>query len=141
MINHHHFKNEPELRKDDALRVIDNASTIIAVLLNFLMFVIFAGLLSIMNIVLYGPRWKFFVVSCLLVFPLYFVLILFLYSGSPLIAAFSPQCILINLFTATVITHLHIPDNRAYKKETRELNGLTNAYLYEVKDVLLDFFS
>ena len=140
MTDRHHIDNTPGFEKDEAMRVIENVFMIIAVLINFLKFIIFAGLISVLDILLYGPRWKFFVVACLLIFPLHFGLLQFLSPDASLAVAFSPRSVLINLLSATVVTHFHNPDEKTYQNERGELNDFIRAYVDGVKGALSVLF-
>jgi hypothetical protein len=141
MIPHRDFDNESEFRKEEAMRIIYNVFMIVGLLLNFMRFLIFAGLASVSYIVFFGPRWKFFVVSCLLIFPLHFILLQFLAPGTPFIVVFYPKSVLINLLSATVVTNLHNPDDQAYLKERGEFNDFFRHYFQDFKDALLVLFS
>jgi hypothetical protein len=141
MTDHHHIDKTPGFENDEAMKVIENVFAVIALLFNFLTFVMFIVLVSVFDIILYGPRWKFFVVSCLLIFPLYFVLLQFLTPDASLTVAFSPRAVLLNLLSATVVTHFHNPDEKTYQNERGELNDFIRAYVHGVKGTLSVLFS
>jgi ABC-type transport system involved in Fe-S cluster assembly fused permease/ATPase subunit len=141
MTDRHHIGNTPGFENDEAMKVIENVFAVIALLFNFLTFVMFIVLVSVFDIILYGPRWRFFVVSCLLIFPLYFVLVQFLTPDASLTVAFSPRAVLLNLLSATVVTHFHNPDEKTYQNERGELNDFTRNYICQAKDALSVLFS